>query len=67
MNLPNKIREYLEDSGISQTFVANKTGIPTTALNMILNNKRRLLAEEYFLICEALEKDANFFLGQKED
>jgi len=48
------IKQYMKNSGISQSFVSSKTKIPTNILNAILNSKRNLLAEEYFLICEAL-------------
>lgn len=48
------IKQYMMSNGISQSFVSSKTNIPTTTLNAILNSKRNLLAEEYFLICEAL-------------
>lgn len=49
-----KIKQYMLSNGISQAFVSSKTKIPTNTLNAILNSNRNLLAEEYFLICEAL-------------
>lgn len=49
-----RIKQYILNNGISQSFVSTKTNIPTNTLNAILNGKRNLLAEEYFLICEAL-------------
>lgn len=49
-----RIKQYMLNKGITQTFVSTKTKIPTNILNPILNGKRNLLAEEYFLICEAL-------------
>ena len=48
------IKQHMINNGISQSFVSSKTNIPTNTLNAILNSKRNLLAEEYFLICEAL-------------
>lgn len=56
-----KIKSYLLDNGISQTFLSNKTKIATTTLNAILNGKRKLLASEYFLICNALELPLDYF------
>ena len=50
----SSIKQYMINNGISQTFVSSKTDIPTNILNAILNSKRKLLAEEYFLICEVL-------------
>ena len=49
------IKQYVLDKGISQSFISSKTNIPTNTLNSILNSKRRLNAEEYFLICEVLD------------
>jgi transcriptional regulator with XRE-family HTH domain len=48
------IKQHMLNNGISQAFISSKTNIPANTLNAILNSKRNLLAEEYFLICEAL-------------
>lgn len=60
-----KIKEYLSNKGISQTFVANKTGIPISTLNAALNGNRKILAEEYFLICQALEVPLDTFVEEE--
>jgi len=57
------IKNYLISKGISQTYVANKTGIPISTLNAILNGNRKLLAEEYFVICQALDVPLETFAG----
>lgn len=57
-----KIKEYLISKGTSQTFIANKTGIPISTLNAILNGNRKLLAEEYFVICQALGVPLDTFI-----
>lgn len=57
-----KIKEYLKSKGISQTFVSKKTGIPITTLNAVLNGSRKLLAEEYFVICQALGVPLDTFM-----
>lgn len=57
-----EIKEYLEEKGISQTFVSKKTGIPLPKLNLTLNGKRRLTLEEYTLICGVLEVNTDYFL-----
>jgi transcriptional regulator with XRE-family HTH domain len=56
------IKNYLISKGISQTYVANKTGIPISTLNAILNGNRKLLAEEYFVICQALDVPLETFI-----
>lgn len=48
------IKKYLEENGIKQTFVSEKTGIPTPILNMMLNDNRKIEANEYMKICDAI-------------
>lgn len=65
MKVYKEIKRYLDDSGISQTFVAEKAGINLVALNMSLNGNRRLTADEYISICKALNLEPNFFSNGK--
>lgn len=48
------IKKYLEENGIKQAFVSEKTGIPAPILNMILNDNRKIEANEYMKICDAI-------------
>ena len=48
------IKDYIKDHGITQTWLANKSGVDYAALHAALNENRVLYTEEYFLICEAL-------------
>lgn len=66
MCVGQKIKNYLEDNGISQTFVSKKTGIPISKLNLSLNGNRRLDFGEYELICGALSVGADKFLEPKK-
>lgn len=65
MCVGEKIKSYLENNGITQTFVANKTGIPVQKLNLSLNGNRRLDFDEYELICGALSVGTDKFLEPK--
>ena len=65
MCVGQKIKSYLENNGITQTFVANKTGIPVQKLNLSLNRKRKLRLDEYELICGALSVGVDRFLEPK--
>ena len=65
MCVGQKIKTYLEENGITQTFVASKTGIPVKKLNLSLNGNRRLDFNEYELICGALSVVADKFLEPK--
>lgn len=48
------IKYYLESNGIKQSYVSEKTGIPAPILNMMMNNNRKIEANEYMRICDAL-------------
>ena len=48
------IKKYLIENGIKQSYLSEKTGIPSPILNMILNDNRKIEANEYMRICGAL-------------
>ena len=48
------IKKYLKENGIKQSYVSEKAGIPQSILNMMLNNNRKIEANEYMRICDAL-------------
>ena len=66
MCVGQKIKKYLKDNGISQTFLAEKTEIPLQKLNLSLNGNRRLEFGEYELICGALSVGTDKFLEPKK-
>ena len=54
MSLTQEIRKYLSENEISQRSISQKANISNNALNLVLNGKRKLSAEEYIRICDAL-------------
>ena len=62
MEANRKIKNYLNENGISQTWLSNKTGIPMPKLNLSLNGNRKIPLEEYELICGALNVNTDKFL-----
>lgn len=50
-----KVKQYLDENGIKYSFLSEKIGIPMNVLSPLLNGKRKMSVEEYFLICNALE------------
>ncbi len=62
MAMENEVKKYLDEKGISQTYVSKKTGIPLPKLNMALNGHRRMTFLEYELVCGALEVNTDKFL-----
>ncbi len=48
------IKKYLMENGIKQSYVSEKSGIPASILNMMLNDNRKIEANEYMKICDAI-------------
>lgn len=54
LELGKKINDYLVLNQIPQKLLASKSNMTENQLNLSLNNKRKLLADEYIKICDAL-------------
>lgn len=55
------IKKYLERKGIKQAYLSEQTGIPAPILNMMLNDNRKIEANEYMRICDALGLPLDYF------
>ena len=64
MYVGKSIKEYLKETGITQTFVAKKAGIPINTFNAMCNGKQQITAEQYFQICTALGQPVNRFVRE---
>lgn len=64
MNIPKNIDVYLEKNGIKRNFLSKKTGITENALSLTFSGKRKMLADEYVKICNALGVSYNAFVDQ---
>ena len=62
MSLSENINRYLENNGIMKNFLAEKTGMTQNAVSLSLNGKRKLSADEYISICQALNVPLETFL-----
>ncbi len=62
MSVGKKIRLYLNQEGISQTWLSEQAKIALPKLNASLNDKRKLSVEEFASIIIVLDVDANRFL-----
>lgn len=58
------LKHYLDKKGIKYTYIAKKTNISMNLLSPTLNGKRKLTAEEFFLICEAINEPLEKFLDK---
>lgn len=65
MCVGEKIKAYLQSTGVSQVWLSSQTKIPPTKLNLALNGKRRMTFEEYACICWALHVSADRFITPK--
>lgn len=61
-DIRTNIRNYIEDHGISKSYVAKKAHITVPKLSLTLSCKRGLKAEEYVMICRALGKSCDTFV-----
>jgi transcriptional regulator with XRE-family HTH domain len=50
-----RIKKYLDERGIKQTFLAQQTGLTDQIISDICNRDRKVEAMEYFKICKALD------------
>lgn len=56
-----RIKEYIADCGLKYSAVATRAGIPFNTFSAMINGKRKITAEEYFSICEALSVPLDMF------
>lgn len=61
------IKEYLDDHGIKQSFVAQQTGLTDRIISDICNKDRRVEAMENYKICKVLGLPADYFCKQVFD
>ena len=55
-------RQIIDDSGRKQSWVADQMNISRSALNLILNGKRSMTADELIAFCIATETDPRDFM-----
>ena len=65
-----KLKQYIEERGLIQKFVAQKTGIEEVALSNILNGRQRCSLENYVKLCKFFNVSFELFIdtadGSKE-
>lgn len=62
MDLRIAIGEYIAERGIIKKHIAEKAGIDVASFSQILNLRRKLMAEEYVAICDALQVPYDTFV-----
>ena len=57
-----RIKGYLQNNGIKQSFLVQQTGLTPTIVSGICNEERKIDVMEYHKICQALKVPLNTFL-----
>lgn len=57
MGVAERIKELVEERGVTYTFISVKTGIPVNSISRTFLGKRRLPADEMVAICNAIGVD----------
>lgn len=65
--IADKIRQHIEQKGISQAAIARKAGMTKQAMSTSLRGMRKLSAEEYVAICDALDVSTDYFAEEDEE
>lgn len=58
-----RIKEYIRDNGLKANAIASRAGIKNQIFSAIMNERRKMTAEEYFAICGALNVPVDQFAG----
>lgn len=61
MSIEHSIREYLDSHGITQAFISRKCEWPKQKTNAIMLGKKKLTANEYGEVCDALGVPYDYF------
>ena len=56
-----RLKQLIDDKGITYTFISNKTGIPVNTISRSLSGQRKLPADEMISICKATGIDLSDF------
>lgn len=62
--LNKRIKNYMEIRGIKQSFLKEPLNMTSSTLSALLNGSRKLSAEEYFKICDALAVPLEYFKNE---
>lgn len=62
-----KIKKYLEGNGITQTHVANKSGMSVKKINDIVKKRSRVHVDTLDCIAKALNVEPYIFLNDKSE
>lgn len=56
-----KLRDYIDERGVSRKYVAINMKTSESRLSLILSGKRKLSADEFVVLCQAIAVDPRRF------
>ena len=62
--LGENIKNYLNENGIKQTFLAEKTGFSDSVISDICLGNRKIEASELYRICKVLNVPLDYFFDE---
>lgn len=62
-----ELKRYIDEHGIKQKYIAERTKIPESKLSLIINGKRKCEVGEYASICNALEVSVEMFIKKEKE
>lgn len=62
-----RIKKYIDERGIKQTFIAQQTGMSDSVISDIFSRGRKIEVTEYYKICQALGVPFETFLKDEEE
>ena len=65
MSIYQNVCKYIDDNGLKQMVIAQKSGISMQTLNAILNGRRPMYADDLKAICLALGVSSETFIKVK--
>ncbi|MBQ9773127.1 MAG: helix-turn-helix transcriptional regulator [Clostridia bacterium] len=61
------VKQYLEERGVSQAFLARAVGVSVQTMNAICNDRQTMSAELYYAICRVLGLPFDYFYKKVEE
>lgn len=66
MNVQERVAEYVQNNGIMQKFIADKTGLSQVKVSNILNLNQKMTADELEMFCRALKREPGEFIKMED-
>lgn len=61
MAIHERLNNRINEKGLKQKFVSEKSGIPPDRLSKVLRGVRKMTADEFLKICVVIDEDPNTF------